>query len=156
MSEIHYHIASVDEVHALVKIRIDCLSEILTRKSDAGLRTTLEMTTQFFLESMKKEQLVGCLGTVEENIACGACLIVYFLPPKLNAKPRKYAIVQNFYTYPEYRKNGYGKGLLNFTIQAARERRIRRLILHSTPVGEILYKNAGFISPDTHEMILEL
>ena len=76
MSEIHYHIASFDDVHTLVKIRIDCLSEILILKCDTEFTPIIEMTTQFFLESMKKEQFVGCIGTVESNIVCGACLMV--------------------------------------------------------------------------------
>ncbi|KYG36762.1 acetyltransferase [Bacillus gaemokensis] len=71
----------------------------------------------------------------------------------MNNLEGKEAYILNMYTLPEYRGNGLAKKLLQHCIKECKENGVKRIWLHSSKDGELLYKKMGF-THKTNEMEL--
>lgn len=156
MDKIKYKQATINDIDLLIKLRMDCILEINPCNNISLIEKMKIATKQYFIEYISKGQLFGFLGSIEKKIICGACLLIFTLPPLINSKNRIQGHIQNCYTYPDYRKKGYGKGLMDFIIKTARSKKINILFLHTTEMGKSLYEKSGFFEPENKEMILNL
>ncbi|WP_439743805.1 GNAT family N-acetyltransferase [Bacillus pseudomycoides] len=62
----------------------------------------------------------------------------------MNYIVRKAAYILNMYTLPEYRGNGLAEKLLEHCIEECEENGVKRIWLHPSKDGELLYKKMGF------------
>ena len=57
-------------------------------------------------------------------------------------------------TLPEYQKRGVGRAMMQFLMQKASDRGLKKLVLHSSHVAEKLYLNLGFQKIDDVEIYI--
>jgi GNAT superfamily N-acetyltransferase len=83
-------------------------------------------------------------------------MLLYTLPPLPGSLDRRIGHVLNFFTYPPFRRRGFGQRLLEFIKADATGRKIVRLFLNAAPMGEPLYRKAGFVEQHEKALVLEL
>lgn len=75
------------------------------------------------------------------------CLIV----PNLTQKMRPYAFIENVVTHPDYRKNGYATGCLNYAKELAQSKGCYKMMLLTGSTDEHVhkfYQDAGYNCQD--------
>jgi ribosomal protein S18 acetylase RimI-like enzyme len=83
-------------------------------------------------------------------------MLLYTLPPLPGRPDRLVGHILNFYTYPEFRRQGHGAALIAHIKADAPLRGIARLFLNAAPMGERLYRRAGFVEQGEKALILTL
>ncbi|BBB89694.1 MAG TPA: GNAT family N-acetyltransferase [Methylomusa anaerophila] len=156
MSSVKYRETTMDDLDLLVKLRIDFILDIKPCNDSRLIAEVSRLTKDYFSGLIAKNQYFGFIGFIDEKTVCGAGLFVYSLPPLYQPIIRTQGHVLNVFTYPEYRSKGYGKGLMDFIIEKAKEKQISRLFLNATKMGEPLYGKCGFAEPEDKAMILRL
>ena len=111
----------------------------------------------YFENHINKDDFIGMLGEHNGRIVSAAYLIVLdypIYPGLLNGKAGK---IINVYTYPEYRRKGIAKKLMEKLINEANIKGIKSIDLESSEDGHELYKKLGFIDDNSFKyMTLEL
>ncbi|MDF2875997.1 MAG: acetyltransferase family protein [Sporomusa sp.] len=154
VSLIKYRETIIDDLDLIVKLRIDFILDINPGIEPQLIEEVRRITKEYFSDLISTNQYIGFIGFIDKKPICCAGLLIYKLPPLLQSIKRTQGHVLNFFTYPEYRNKGYGKGLMNFIIEKARERQINRLYLNATKTGEPLYRKFDFSEPGDKAMVL--
>ena len=82
----------------------------------------------------------------DNKIICSACISVI---PNLTRNNRPYALIENIITHPDYRRKGYGRGVMQKCIEYAKSRNCHKIMLLSSAFrkdAHKFYKNIGFDS----------
>lgn len=135
---------------AYIMETFDCINE-----SDIEqLKISLKL---FFIEHINKNDFFGMISENNEEIISAAYLIFMDFIPNPGIKEGKTGTLLNVYTFPEYRKKGFAKKLLNEVIKEAKLLGIKSIALKSTDDGYILYKDLGFVDDNMYKnMVLGL
>jgi GNAT superfamily N-acetyltransferase len=149
--------AGIEYLDTLVDLRMEFIKDLHPEISDKEINNTRSSTSGYFTDLLEKELYIGYLGlNSDKDIICTAGLLIYELPPLDSACCRKIGHILNFYTKPEYRKQGCGTKLMEFIKASAKESGINRLFLNATDMGFGLYKKACFTEPGDRAMIYDL
>ncbi len=71
---------------------------------------------------------------VESNVIVASCNISII--PNLTRAQRPYAVIENVITHPDYRRKGYGKGVVQRAVDFAQEENCYKVMLLSTSSRE--------------------
>jgi GNAT superfamily N-acetyltransferase len=145
-------------LYDLVKLRIEFIHDLHPEYDRETLEKIRNATTSYFTLLFENNSYIGFLGAhseTEESI-CSAGLLLYYLPPLNSESPRKIGHVLNFYTRPQYRKNGFGQQLMDFIKVTAKNEGITRLVLNATKMGYELYHKSGFFEPEEKWMVFDV
>ncbi len=99
-------------------------------------------------ENVDQNKFVTYFGQINEEIVCFAGVLMFTLPPILGNIKRKQGYILSFFTYQKYRKMGYGKQLMEYIKEDAKNFGIEDLVLKATKDGENLYRKCGFKEPN--------
>ncbi|MGH2594245.1 MAG: GNAT family N-acetyltransferase [Anaerolineae bacterium] len=86
-------------------------------------------------------------------VASGAVSFLVW-PPRPNDLTERLALLHSVYTAPEYRRRGLARRIVQTAIEVCRVEGLRRLTLHASEAGRLLYESLGF--EPTNEMRLVL
>lgn len=142
---ITYGIATVDDLDMLVQMRVEFLHDMHPEYDEETLLQLDIGAREYIQKQLMADAYVGFLGKVDEVVVCSGALLIYALPPLRDRYPRKIGHVLNFYTKKEFRKCGYGQGLMTYIQAYAKENGFQRLFLFATEDGYPLYKKTGYI-----------
>lgn len=148
-----YRETTAEDLELLLKMRMDFILDLHPFENIKETQEVEELNRRYLMELMEKGNYIGFVGLLNEEPVCCSGLLLYRLPPLLGAVDRMQGHVLNFYTYPEHRGKGYGKGLMEYMIDKAKERGIDRLFLNATAMGEPLYRKCGFVEPEETAMV---
>ena len=87
-------------------------------------------------------------------MAGAGLLIIDWVAHPSNAHDPRRAYVLNVYTYPEFRRRGLAKQLMQAIIETCRHEGFRTIWLHASEYGRPVYSSLGF--EPTNEMKLVL
>ncbi len=136
------------ELHKAVHLRMAFIRDIHPEWDEIKIQD-IQQGVQDYVQRLDKEGKYYCyLGTIKGESVCGAAIFCYDLPPLHTASSRGIAHVANFFTWPEYRRRGYGKKLMAYILEDWRQLGLDRVVLHATTLGEPLYRAAGFQESD--------
>jgi GNAT superfamily N-acetyltransferase len=153
-----------DEV-VLREARLQDIAEIVLQRrrmyEDMGERDTraleaMQASTSAFLEKALTAGLFrGWLVETHAGrvVAGGGMMIVPWLSRPADPEPRRVWIL-NVYTYPEYRRQGIARRLMQAMIEWCRQAGFQSVSLHASDDGRLLYESLGF--KPTEEMKLAL
>jgi GNAT superfamily N-acetyltransferase len=148
-------LVGADGFELLVRTRLDFALEHHPAP-DPAARAALEQATRNWLRGqLAAGNYLGVVGEVAGQAVCCAGLLLYDLPPLVGRLERRVGHLLNFYTYPEWRRRGFGRAMIGFIKEEARVRGIGQLVLNATAMGEPLYRQAGFAEPDCAALRLE-
>lgn len=131
-------------VPALARLRVALLEETggpLAGPLREEMRALNEAFFQQHLEADAWQDWVAVDGN--DVVACGALAFLLRPPYPGNLQGRD-AYLLNMYTAPAWRGRGTAMALLDAMLADARERGVRKLILHATEAGRRLYVKLGF------------
>jgi GNAT superfamily N-acetyltransferase len=153
MGPIHYRLAAVADVDALVRLRIAFLAEVGQAIGDTPhLESTLR---DYFSTHLTSGDFVSFLAESECNVVATSGMVFHVHPPSVKNPNGRGAHIMNMYTLPAFRGGGIATNLLQKLIDIARERECRRVFLYALPLGKSIYVKAGFV-PVEPEMQLNL
>jgi GNAT superfamily N-acetyltransferase len=139
-----YRIADKSEIDLLLEMRLEFVKDIHPEYDLKKIEELSIGTYQYIKEHITKEMFIGFFGEIDDQIACSTSLLIYNYPPLFSSSYRKIGHILNFYTRPQYRKNGYGIGLMEYVKKYAKENGIYKLDLAATKAGYPLYQKCGY------------
>jgi GNAT superfamily N-acetyltransferase len=123
--------------------------------SDAKALAGMMKTSELYLrEALGNETLYAWLALIDEKVVGGGLIIVSpWLSHPYDQDCRR-ATVLNMYVYPEFRRRGIARHLMQFMIEWCRKEGFQAVALHASDQGRPLYESLGF--EPTTEMKLKL
>ncbi|HMM04720.1 MAG: GNAT family N-acetyltransferase [Prevotella sp.] len=136
--------ATLNDVDNLVNLRIAFLKDELSKFSKDDEKLVREKGKLYFERHLKVDDLIGLIAEVENEIVATAFLLITEKPISPTFPNGYTGTLLNVFTYPQHRRKGFAKSLIERIMQEAKERDIALIDLISTTDGLILYKNLGF------------
>ncbi|MDL2229189.1 GNAT family N-acetyltransferase [Treponema sp. OttesenSCG-928-L16] len=134
----------IDDLDLLTDLRIEFMG-VLHPEYPPDHWEAVKIPVRKFLEKhLADGTYTGFTGTVDGNIVCAAMLFTYELLPLTEPEFRKTGYIINFFTRKEFRRRGYGRGLMAYIQDYARREKINFLSLKASEEGSFLYKQCGF------------
>ena len=135
--------AGIDDIDALVKLRLDYLREDNGGLNDHDLAIILRELPGYFQTHLGKDLFVYVIRDGQTIVSCAFLLLVEkpMSPAFINGRT---GTVLNVYTCPSYRRRGYAKMIMETLLSDAREKELSVLELKATDAGYSLYRSVGF------------
>jgi len=123
---------------------------------DAAALDAMQASSAAFLEKAIPAGLFhGWLAQTRAGrvVAGGGMMIVPWLSRPADAEPRR-AWILNVYTYPEYRRQGIARRLMQTIIEWCRQAGFQAVSLHTSDDGRALYESLGFKPTEEMKLLL--
>jgi len=111
---------------------------------------------QYFYKHINKNDFIGIIGEYNGEIVSVAYLIINEKPANLNMINGKGGTLLNVYTFPEYRRKGISKKLIQKILEEAKTYELKFIDLMATEDGYNLYKKLGFNDSKDKSMNIKL
>ena len=153
---ITYREATLADVQALAKLRIDFLKEVQSPETHLiGEEGLNEILQDYFRQYIANGEFVAWIAIAEDEIVSTSGLCFSKIIPGFSLLDGRVAYIMNIYTLPDWRKKGIGKQVFHHIVEAAKERNYKRVLLHATEDGRPIYEKFGFKATDD-EMMLKI
>jgi GNAT superfamily N-acetyltransferase len=149
-----YRLATHEDVDDLVRLRIDFLEEFQPDACEQKNECE-QLLKEYFESAIPCDGFVAWLAESGEKIVGTSGLSFYAIAPSLKNLTGKIAYILNMYTVPSYRGKGIASALFERIINEARVRGYKKILLHATESGRLVYQKFGFKNTD-NEMALKL
>jgi len=148
MEEMIINVAKSYEIEKMTKARVEyCLrNNHNTNKMECD--GFYNQVKNWIKENVEQNKFVTYFGQINDEVISFAGVLMFTLPPLFGNNNRKQGYILSFFTYPKYRKMGYGKQLMEYIKQDAKNLGIEDLVLKATKDGENLYRKCGFNEPN--------
>lgn len=147
--------ATIHNIEALLSLRISLLKEVNELRS-AEEEQSFRLAPETYLQAaLQTESFIAYIATIDDVVISMSGITFFERPPYIGNLEGKEAYILNMYTLPEHRGKGLAKQLLEYCIEECKERQVKRIWLHASEDGELLYQKKGF-SHKLNEMELFL
>ena len=126
--------AGIDDIDALVKMRLDYLHEDNGSLTDCDIAVIRKDLPDYFREHMDKDLFVYVIREKQAIVACAFLLTIAkpMSPSFINGKT---GIVLNVFTCQPYRRRGYAKQIMEVLLEEAKRLELSVVELKSTEDG---------------------
>jgi len=121
----------------------------------AGLDAMVTSSEPYLRSAMAVGTLHSWLATTEDGIVVGGGVVI--ITPRLSRPHFPHcheASILNVYVYPEFRRRGIGRKVMQSMIDWCRDAGFNYVSLHASDDGRVLYESMGF--EPTGELRLKL
>jgi GNAT superfamily N-acetyltransferase len=154
--KVNYRKLNQDDLILFTKLRLDFIYEF-HKDVDELEKDKLETALKnYFEKHIDSNDFIGVICEYNEKVISAAYLIIDEWPPNRKFINGKIGTLLNVFTYPEYRKNGFGTSVLKKIIEEAKMQNVSIIDLLATEDGESVYKKLGFIETEDKSMRLKL
>lgn len=136
--------ANIDDVNSIVKMKISLFKEFKKEIEDYDWDKYSQALKCYYNEGLLNEKVVAFLAEDKGNTIAISIIYFYDICPTLNNLDGKLAMITDMYTVPEYRNKGIGYNLLNNIMEHTKKLGYKKVTLHATDSGRILYEKYGF------------
>lgn len=142
----YYRVATERETKALSlsHLRMNFIKDVHPEYDLPKITSVMVGVERCIREYSNKNAYIGFLGIINGDIACSSGLIICNFSNGSLRKYCKIGYIVNFYTRREYRRRGYGYGLMEYVKSYARQNGFYKLNLTSTKEAYSLYKKCGY------------
>jgi GNAT superfamily N-acetyltransferase len=145
-----------EDLNLFIKLRFDFIYEF-HKDVDEIEKNKLETSLKnYFEKHIESDDFIGIICEYNNKIISAAYLIMDEWPPNRTFINGKIGTILNVFTYPEYRKNGFGTSVLKKLIEEAKKQNVSIISLLATEDGENVYRKLGFIETEDKSMRLKL
>jgi ribosomal protein S18 acetylase RimI-like enzyme len=109
----------------------------------------------WLLAHIANKTYIGVFAVEDDTVLSAAGMYIMDFPPGPLTFHDKSAYLLNVYTFPEYRGRGLAKQLVQYLIDEAQKRGIRRILLHASDAGRPLYEAMGFTITNEMRLLLD-
>ena len=141
---IEYRKATIDDIETLLQIRIDFMRDVKSVTTDDDEKVMREANAEYLNETLPDGSFIQWLAADNGKIIATGSVSFYKLPPNRWRPNGKVAYIANMFTYPEYRKQGIATKLLSLSVEDAKSRGCKQVLLDATAMGKPLYEKFGF------------
>jgi GNAT superfamily N-acetyltransferase len=151
-----YRKLNQDDLKLFIKLRMDFIYEF-HKDVDEIEKDKLETALKnYFEKHIDSNDFIGVICEYDEKVISAAYLIIDELPPNRKFINGKIGTLLNVFTYPEYRKSGFGTSVLKKIIEEAKKEDVSIIDLLATDDGENVYRKLGFMETEDKSMRLKL
>jgi GNAT superfamily N-acetyltransferase len=134
--------ATTDDIETLIDVRVAFVSEFADEDTDR------EALADYLERSLTDESFLVWLVVEDGRVVSTSGMVVYERMVRSHGAGIGFeGYILNVYTYPEYRRRGYGLLGMQALLDHAREHQIR-LTLLATDDGRSMYEKLGFSRDD--------
>jgi GNAT superfamily N-acetyltransferase len=144
MPEISYRAATLDDIGVLARMRWEMERERHSDEVHVEEDAYLAAHRRMLAEAMGRGDCMAWLAEADGAPVACTVLLLLAMPPNAKRLERRRGIVTNVYTYPEYRRQGIARHLMQMLIAEAKDRGVHRLMLWASDMGRPLYEDLGF------------
>ena len=136
-----YRFIEKHDINTLTALRLEYFRETTER---AIPEEVLPNTVRYLEEELATGTLVGIVAVENERIVAVGLLSLFSIMPTIKNQTGKRGYLFNFYTRPDYRRQGIATEILNQLMDEARNRGVCDLFLNAREMAISIYENAGF------------
>lgn len=145
--------ATTDDIPEIVRQR-RAMYEDMEYQDPATLDTVVATSTAYLSEALPAGSFRAWLAVSGERIVGGGAIVISPWPSHPYDGQCRRATILNVYTYPDQRKKGIGRQLMQTMIDWCRQQGFAFVSLHASKDGRHLYETLGF--KPANEMRLNL
>jgi GNAT superfamily N-acetyltransferase len=136
--------ANINDSELLAKTRINFLCETNRILNNENISQLYENNKLYFNKHLKDNSFAAFIAFEDEALIATSGVCFYEVPPNPGAPNGKVAYIQNMYTIPQYRKQGFASKLFTLVVEEAKQRSCTKITLNATDMGKPLYLKFGF------------
>jgi GNAT superfamily N-acetyltransferase len=125
------------------------LLQLADGASDEALDDMVPRMEGYLATAMPAGYFHAWLAEKDGAVVGGAAVVVHVHPPSTKEPMTRRAHILNVFIYPEHRRRGAGRRLMETAIEWCRAEGFRFADLHATDEGRPLYESLGF-RPTNH------
>ena len=136
-------LATEDDIETLVRLRRDFNDEWHPHTDEEQTFFAAQFRA-YLKRGLDAGEFVGVLGFIGSELASGAFLLIDDYPANCEIRHGRLGTLINVYTYPAYRRHGYGQQVTTAAIAKGRELGLDVIDLNATEMGRGVYEQVGF------------
>jgi GNAT superfamily N-acetyltransferase len=141
--KLDFRVATADDLPEILRQRRRMYEDMNYQDAEA-LAAMVSASAGYLAKALTDGSFRAWLARAEGQVAGGGAVIVSPCPAHpYNLKCRR-ATILNVYTYPQYRRRGVARQLLQTMIDWCRGEGLARVTLHASDDGRSLYESLGF------------
>ncbi|HOV28304.1 MAG TPA: GNAT family N-acetyltransferase [Pseudobacteroides sp.] len=136
---------NIEDINSLVELRLNLLKEVGNIKDDTNIEELKKSSIDYFEKKIDNGFL---FWVAEDNLKVIGISGLVFMerPPENGNLTGLEGYIMNIYIVPTYRHKGIAIGILKKMILFLKEMGVKRVWLHATEDGRIIYDKIGFKS----------
>jgi GNAT superfamily N-acetyltransferase len=135
--------ANAEDIPLLIKSRLDFLSALDYPVLLYDLQSATQQVETFLSEHLGRD-LFAWIAMEGETIAAAGFLQVIHVMWQPAAPDGQYGRIINVLTWPEFRRQGLARAIMQALIQKAHDLKLSYVDLDASPEGQPLYESLGF------------
>jgi len=153
MPELLIREATTDDIPEILKQRRGMYLDMGYDDSPA-LASMLSSCDAYLTDALANGSFRGWLGLSGDRFVGGGAIVISPWPSHPYDLECRRATILNVYVYPEFRRQGIGRRLMQTAIDWCRRQKFAAVYLHASKDGRHLYESLGF--EPTNEMKLKI
>jgi GNAT superfamily N-acetyltransferase len=153
LSILHIRPATTKDIPEILRQRRAMYEDMDYRDADA-LAAMVSVSADYLTKALSDGSFRAWLASVGDRVVAGGAIIVSPWPAHPYDLECRRATILNVYTYPEYRRRGIARRLLQTMIDWCKREGFARVKLHASKDGRSVYEGLGF--EIGNEMVLKL
>jgi GNAT superfamily N-acetyltransferase len=154
--ELFYRKLHHNDMDLFIKLRLDFLNELQNFTDEKEEELIIDSLKKYFPKHIDNNEFIGIICEYGGRVISTAYLVINERPENGTFVNGKIGTLLNFYTYPEYRKNGLSTNTIKMIVEEARKQNVSIIDLFATESGEKVYKKLGFTETEDKSMRLKL
>ena len=124
-------------------------------RDESALDRMIESSRPYIKRYLDEKSYRGWFAVAGDRVAAGAgVLITDLVSGPLSPEQTRRPYVLNVYTYPEFRKLGLARKLMQTAVDWCRSEGFKILWLHASDYGRPMYESLGFVATNEMKLIL--
>lgn len=144
LSSVDISLVAVEDLDEMVLHRINYLQELYGQVDDGLKKRYYTELVNYFSVGIKNGSVYALKAKHNGSAVSYGVIVLRVVPGDFEKSVKLEGDILNMYTVPEARSNGISKKILTELIHMARTKGVSKLSLHTTVLGEKLYKSVGF------------
>jgi GNAT superfamily N-acetyltransferase len=136
--------AGAHDLVLVTRMRLAFLADLRGVEPQSFPPDFVDRTRRFLELRHRSGTLLSWLAEEDRRCAGVVSVLILDMPPRLDEPRTREGYVINMYVDPADRRRGVGRALFETCIDGAVEGGLRRLMLHATDDGRLLYEETGF------------
>jgi GNAT superfamily N-acetyltransferase len=128
--------------------------EDMDYKDPAMLSAMVDISASYLAKALRDGTFRAWLAETANRVLGGGAIIISPWPAHPYDLECRRATILNVYTYPQYRRQGIARQIMQTMIAWCKQESFARITLHASPDGRHLYESLGF--EPSNEMRLKL
>jgi GNAT superfamily N-acetyltransferase len=153
LPSLHIRAATLDDIPEILRQRRGMYEDMDYSDAEA-LSAMLSVSAEYLAKALSDGSFRAWLASAEDRVVAGGAVVISPWPAHPYDLECRRATILNVYTYPDYRRRGIARTLMQTMIDWCRREGFARVNLHASKDGRHLYESIGFEAGD--EMLLKL